>query len=281
MNGQEDFSMTREKSEKELAYLRDLYIAPDWGERFAGLIDENIALPKEGRVLYIASGTGAHALAVLGRAGKNVTLVCVDESEECIELSRAKAQALKLNPEFRHNQFEALDFDDDQFELVIGDTSLVPVERLPEIIAEMVRVTAPGGTVALSVATAPSFGEFFSIYWEALANSGIQNHEHDVESLIIHVPTVSDVEEIAKESGLEKVSSWTRSEEFDYASGQEFLESPLISDFLLTSWMENLPDTTDREKVGSELVRIIDEERSGMDFALSVKATLVTGRKPE
>jgi hypothetical protein len=51
------------KTEKEQAFLYDLYITPDWSERFAGLIDEHITLPKRGRVLYVGSGTGDHTLA--------------------------------------------------------------------------------------------------------------------------------------------------------------------------------------------------------------------------
>ena len=52
------------KSDKELAFLQDLFIAPDWGERFAELIDEHVKLPDEGKALYVAAGTGGHALAL-------------------------------------------------------------------------------------------------------------------------------------------------------------------------------------------------------------------------
>ena len=37
---------TNKKSAKELAFLQDLFIAPDWGERFAELIDEHVKLPR-------------------------------------------------------------------------------------------------------------------------------------------------------------------------------------------------------------------------------------------
>jgi arsenite methyltransferase len=159
--------MSQHEHEKELAYLHDLYIAPDWGERFAELIDEHVQLPKEGRALYVAAGTGGHALALKERAGHDLTLIGVDESEERLQLARLKAQAAKLGveTEFRLTQLEALDFEDDQFDLVIGDASLVTPERLPEMLAEMVRVAAPGGTVALNLPTASSFGEFFSGCW--------------------------------------------------------------------------------------------------------------------
>src|ERR687885_209314 len=165
--------MSTHKSDKELAFLHDLYVATDWGERFAELVDEHVRLPKEGRALYVASGTGGHALALAGRAGRDVEMVCVDESEGRLELARAKAAAVKgARVEFRHAQLEALAFEDEQFDLVVGEASLVAPERLPEMLSEMVRVAAPGATVALNVATASSFGEFFSVYWEALAAAG-------------------------------------------------------------------------------------------------------------
>jgi hypothetical protein len=76
------------------------------------------------------------------------------------------------------------------------------------------------------------------------------------------------------------VSSWTRSEEFTFASAEEFLNAPLISDFLMNNWMNGIDDASDRQNVRREIERLVDEERSGADFILTVKATLVAGRKP-
>jgi ubiquinone/menaquinone biosynthesis C-methylase UbiE len=274
--------MSTHKSDKELAFLHDLYVATDWGERFAELVDEHVKLPKEGRALYVASGTGGHALALAGRAGRDVELVCVDESEGRLELARAKAAAVKgARVEFRHAQLEALAFEDEQFDLVVGDASLVAPERLPEMLSEMVRVAAPGATVALNVATASSFGEFFSVYWEALAGAGYDEQAAEVGSLIEELPTVSDVEELARGEALEGVESWTRIEEFDFGSGGEFLAAPLVQDFLLGRWLDSLPDEEASASVLREVERIIDEDRHESEFALSVKATIVVGRKAE
>jgi ubiquinone/menaquinone biosynthesis C-methylase UbiE len=267
------------KSDKELAFLQDLYVATDWGERFAGLMDEHVALPKRGRMLYVAAGTGGHALAMQERAGDKLSLICVDENEECLELGRVKAMAIRADPEFRRTQVEALGFEDDQFDLVVGDASLIAAERLPEMISEMVRVAVPGGTVALSLVTASSFGEFFSVYWEALRNLNIEEHEHDVESLITEQPTVSAIETLVTDEGVDNVASWTQSEEFNYESGEEFLNAPLITDFLLNRWLESLPEQKAQARVATEIARIIDVERQEMDFTLTVKATLVVGKK--
>jgi ubiquinone/menaquinone biosynthesis C-methylase UbiE len=269
------------KSDKELAFLQDLYVATDWGERFAELIDEHVKLPKKGRMLYVAAGTGGHALAMQERAGDKLALVCLDESEECLELGRVKAMAVRSNPEFHRAQLEALDFEDDEFDLIVGDASLVAAERLPEMLSEMVRVAAPGATVALSLVTASSFGEFFSVYWEALRNLGIEDQEHDIESLITEQPTVAAIETMATRESLDNVTSWMQVEEFNYESGEEFLNAPLITDFLLTRWLESLPEAEAQERVAKEIARIIDVERQDMDFTLSVKIALIVGRKPK
>jgi hypothetical protein len=143
----------------------------------------------------------------------------------------------------------------------------------------MVRVAAPGATVSLSVTSASSFGEFFSIYWEALANAGYEEQAAGVGSLIGELPTVSDIEALARREALEEVESWTTIEEFDFASGREFLDAPLVENILLEHRLELLPDDEARARVLDEVVRIIDDDRHEIDFSLTVKATIVVGKK--
>ena len=274
--------MSVDRSEKERAYLYDLYVAPDWSERFAELIDEHTQLPKEGRVLFLGAGTGGHALALAERAVPVVSFVGVDESAERVALAGAKALAANLNArvEFRLSQLEALDFADEEFDLVVGDASLVVPERLPEILAEMIRVARSGATVALNLTTSSSFGEFFSIYWEALTNTGLETHTSVVESLITGLPITTDIEALAAREGLDQIQSWTNKEEFNFKSGEEFTAAPLVKDFLFTRWLEPLPEAG-RERVIHEVERIINEERQDADWAFSIKATLVSGHKAE
>jgi ubiquinone/menaquinone biosynthesis C-methylase UbiE len=266
------------KSPKELAFLEDLYIATDWGERFAVLVDEHVELPKEGQALYLAAGTGAHALALQARAGDNLKLLCVDENEECLELARTKAVAVNQEAEFRREDLGALSFHDDEFDLVLGNGSMVAPPQLPLMIGEMVRVARPGAGVAWWLPTASSFGELFSIYWEALLGAGLDEHRAGVEKLIIERPTIRDAEKWAEHAGLAGLTSWTNVEEFDFESGEQFFNSPLITDFLLPSWIQPVPKAS-RKKVTKELGRIIDEERHSGAFSLTLKATLVTGKK--
>ena len=269
---------TNRKSDKELAFLQDLFIAPDWGERFAELIDEHVKLPAEGEALYVAAGTGGHAMALHERAGEKLQLLCIDENPECMELARAKATATNEQISFDTAPLDYLNLKDNRFDLVIGNASLVSRHRVRKMFSEIVRVAAPGATIALTLPTASSFGEFFSIYWEALHNTGLIDHESDVEQLITELPTVSDVEQLAKDEGLTGVASWTRIEEFDFDSGEQFLNSPLVAEFLIHEWLPLVPDDK-RAELFREISRLINEERHEAEFALSVKATLVVGQK--
>lgn len=269
---------TNKKTDKELAFLQDLFIAPDWGERFAELIDEHVKLPTEGKALYIAAGTGGHAMALQERAGSKLDLLCVDENPECLELARAKATATDEQIGFDTAKLDNLKLRDNQYDLVIGNASLVSPRRIRKMFSEMIRVAAPGGTLAFTLPTFSSFGEFFSIYWEALHNNGLLDHESDVEQLITELPTVSHVEQLAEDEGLKDVESWTRIEEFDFESGEQFLSSPLVSEFLMHEWLSLVPDDKRAELI-KEISRLINEERHEAEFALSVKATLVVGQK--
>jgi ubiquinone/menaquinone biosynthesis C-methylase UbiE len=270
--------MRTEKTEKELAFLHDLFVAPDWGERFAELIDQHVTIPKEGKALYLGVGTGGHAIALHERAGDKIEFLGLDENEECLELARAKAGATKDAAKFRKGRLDELELVDDEYDVVIGNASLLPRQRVTRMLAEMVRVAAPGAVVALTLPSASSFGEFFSIYWEALHNTGLIDHEDNVEHLILELPAVSHIEGLARDEGLTHVESWTTIEEFDFDSGEQFLSSPLVSEFLMENWLASVPGEL-RDALLKELTRLINEERHEAEFALSVKATLVMGRK--
>jgi ubiquinone/menaquinone biosynthesis C-methylase UbiE len=271
--------MSTVKSEKEIAFLHDLFVATDWGERFAELIDQNVTLPKKGRALYLGSGTGGHILALTERAGEKLSLVCVEEHEEYVEIARSKATAANVGLEVRLGRIDQLTFPDDEFDAVIGDASFVSPARVGKMLSEMVRVARPGATVALVMPTASSFGEFFSIYWEVLHNCGLEE-ETNVEDLISELLSVSDIEKAAENAGLDMVTSVSRIEEFRYDSGEQFVNSPLVADFLMKRWIEFVPEDC-RAQVVDEVPRMVDKDRQQADFMFSVKATLVSGRKAQ
>jgi ubiquinone/menaquinone biosynthesis C-methylase UbiE len=289
---------------KEAAYLYDLYIVPVWREAFDCIVDDEVVLPAEGKFLDAGCGTGGYAIDMAARGGSKVEVIGVDPSAERIALARGKAEVKKLtNVSFQEGSLSTLGLNSDQFDLVIGDASMLPAAEIGPSLVELTRVAKKGATVALKLATRGSFDELFSIYWEALYNLDIVYYTPQLEELITERLTVTGSEEAATSAGLKQVRSVTRKERFDFPDAGEFFEAPLIKTFFLNEWLAILPDEETRPLVQEQMATIIERERQNMEnempldampdelkaiidyernkwyFDVSIKATLVLGHK--
>lgn len=266
--------------DKELAFRYDLFVTPDWRDRFDTLINKSMKLPLDVRILDVNCGTGAHALELAERRKGRSEVIGVDPSAERIALARAKALVKKIdNVRFEQSVAADLPFDSHEFGAVIGDASMLHADEIEEVFAEMVRVVQPEGRVVLKLTTRGSFDEFFSIYWEALLEVGMADEVWTaLEGLINERLTVSSAERMAEQLGLLKVESFINREEFSYETAEDFLEAPLITDNFLSEWLEIVPEET-RDEVRNNIVRIIERERHDEGFLVSVKATLIVGVK--
>jgi ubiquinone/menaquinone biosynthesis C-methylase UbiE len=266
--------------EKELAYRYDLFVAPDWRDRFDVLVNETVELPVTGRILEVNCGTGASALDLAARLGEKGDVVGVDPVSARLALARAKALIQKLtNVTFEQGIASDLPFTSHEFDAVIGDASMAHTDEIEDILSEMIRVASPEGRVVLKLSTRGSFDEFFSIYWEALLMSGIVDEVWPaLERMINERLKVSDVEEMAQRAGLREVQIVSRKEEFTYENADEFLESPIFKDVFLAEWLEIVPESQ-RADIRQNIKEIIERERHGASFDISIKATLLSGLK--
>ncbi|HKX32241.1 MAG TPA: class I SAM-dependent methyltransferase [Blastocatellia bacterium] len=290
---------------KELAYLYDLYLVPGWREAFDCIVDDEIELPREGKILDAGCGTGGYAIDLAIRCGPKVEVVGVDPNPERIALAWGKVEVKKVDRvSFRVGSLTDLGSAADEFDLVIADASMLPAAQIGAFWTELARVTRRGGTVALKLTTRGSFDEFFSIYWEALYHLQLTGYTPQLEGLITERLTVTEAEQLAAAARFGQIRSVTRKERFDFADAQAFFEAPLIETVFLEDWFSILPDQESRARVKEQLARIIDEERQGaeldgpprdaadkvdgeaganhdaLDFDVSIKATLVIARKP-
>jgi hypothetical protein len=70
----------------------------------------------------------------------------------------------------------------------------------------------------------------------------------------------------------------TQIEIFEYKDGAEFVNSPLLADFLLPAWLDFLTDQ-EKKKASKKLAELIDQEDGELTFRFSVKNTLFSGEK--
>lgn len=258
------------KTQKELAFLRDLYIAPDWTERFTNIFDENFKFTNEKSILYVNAGTGNHAVELSGKLKPAAQLKAVTENADLNVIAQAKADIVRARVNF-HTEFPRRTFD-----AVLADASLVKPANLPEFLEDV--IDASDNHAAFFLPTAGSFGDIFSFLWESFFSLEMLDKAAEVERLITEIPTVTKVEEMAAEFGLTKLETTTKTEFFEFDNGAAFVDSPLVADFLLPERLDFL-NAKEKERVRKKLAQIIDANKSAPTFSFSVKATLIVGEK--
>ena len=261
------------KTQKERAFLRDLYINEEWTRRFTDLIDKHIVFKDAKNLLYMNAGTGNHTFALHEKIGKKTAIFAVSDDEDMLTIARDKAIAMRSDVDF-----SMIRFDDDAFDIVLVDASLVKSSQIEELVGEAVRVTRADGKVAFFLPSAGSFGEIFSLLWEMLFNQGLGEQGAEIEAMVAEIPTVSRLEEIAAKAGLVNIEAHNATEVFEFENGAEFVNSPLVADFLLPGWLKILSEKEKRQAF-KKLAQLIDAEDGELSFRFSVKATLVKGDK--
>ena len=260
------------KTEKELAFLRDLYVETDWTERFTNVFDDNFKFSDEEKILYVNAGAGNHALALREKLDDEVEIFGVSETQELLTIARAKADAIAANVDFS-SVYPA-----EKFDAVLADASFVRPAELKGFLAKI--IDSSKKQVAFFLPTASSFGDVFSFLWETLLNLDLLDKGAEVERLVTELPTVSKVEETAKKLGLTKIHTETKNEFFEFDDGASFVNSPLVENYLLPVWLDFL-DENEKERVRNKLAQTIDDDCREMSFRFSVKATLLFGEKGE
>ena len=261
------------KTERELAFIRDLDINENWTKRFTDLIDKHIGFKDAENILYINAGTGDHCIAIREKIDEKVAIFATCENDELLKIARDKGAAVRSDVDFSR-----IDFEDAAFDAVIADASFTEPQDVKELVVEAIRVARSGGDVAVVLPSAGSFGEVFSLLWEVLFNEGLGEHGQVAESMISEILSISHIEDIAENAGLDNVRTELANEVFEYENGAAFVAAPLVADFLLPRWLETL-DEDDKERVTQKLAQLIDLEDADLTFRFSVKATLLTGKK--
>jgi len=132
---------------------------------------ERLNLAPGTELLDVACGSGQLALQA-ARDGVNVT--GVDLAPNLVERARVRAKALGVNAQFQEADAESLPFDDGKFDVVASLIGAMFAPR-PQLVAqEMLRVCAPGGTIAMGNWTPSGFvGKMFKVISGYIAPSGM------------------------------------------------------------------------------------------------------------
>ncbi len=112
-------------------------------------------------VLDVAAGNGNATLAAARRHAK---VTSTDYVQSLLDKGRARAQAEGLNVQFQLADAEALPFADASFDVVLSTFGVMFTPNHQQAASEMLRVTRPGGRIALANWTPAGFiGRLFKV----------------------------------------------------------------------------------------------------------------------
>ncbi len=113
-------------------------------------------------VLDVACGTGN--LAVLA-AGRGCVVSGIDIASNLIDQARTRAATKGLRIDFKEGDVETLPFGDGQFDLAVSTFGVMFAPRPEVAVAELRRVTKPGGQITLANWTPEGFvGKMFKVF---------------------------------------------------------------------------------------------------------------------
>lgn len=123
-----------------------------WNLDFLRLIARRWKLDAVNDVLDVGCGVGHWGMLLASVLPAHVRLTGIDREPSWVEIATSRAQARGLADRFTYRQGEAqrLPFPDDTFDLTTCQTVLIHLPDPAAAIAEMLRVTRPGGLVVVA-----------------------------------------------------------------------------------------------------------------------------------
>jgi SAM-dependent methyltransferase len=211
-------------------------------------------------------------------------IIALEASGPLLDVARSKAGELSgRRIFFRTEQFSGkLSFADDVYDVTFTNLGLEEMEGDPQdILGEFVRVTKPGGLVAVTMPLRGTWTEFLDIYKEVLTKHDKHDILENLDDYIEAMPEVKDVETMMEEAGLEDVN--VEVEEFTllFKSAREFFFAPVIEYGPLRRWKGLAGKGQQMQDIFWYIKEAIDAYFTGSAFSLTVKAGCASGNKPE
>ncbi len=272
----------RSLKQDKLARVYDTEILPIWAERFGRMLLAEAQIRPNAMVLNVACGTGYPALELLDKMDGG-RIIALDSSSALLDVARSKAENLSGKRIFFRTEGnkERLSFDSDVYDLTFTNLGLREIDSPPEdALAELARVTAPGGQVLVTLPLRGTWMEFLDIYREVLT----KHDRHDTLGALTEYEATLPEPDVAIEwleaAGLTDVDLVVEEFSLLFKSSREFFFAPVIEFGPLREWKKLAGKGQEMQDIFWFIKESIDAYFGERAFSVTVVAGCLVGRMP-
>jgi ubiquinone/menaquinone biosynthesis C-methylase UbiE len=271
--------------EQKLARVIDREVAPIWHDRFARLLMRELPSNPELFALDVHSGAGHTTAELLQRLDESSRIVALGRDPWLMQVAKTR-----VRPEWKRRvYFKAGDIDDvtgmndATYDLTVAN--LVLGEQVVEwqpALAELVRVTKPGGQVLVTLPLFGTWQEVEDLFEEMLRDEGMRKEVATLQQLRRRRPKPTQLVLGAGEIGLAQSDFVIEHERFEllFRSGREFLFAPVIEHGPLRLWKAIIGRAEKPQALFWRFKEAIDTYYAGRVLSVTVVAGIVRLRVP-
>lgn len=244
-------------------------IAPGYDETVTpthlALAEEGLAragLREGDRFLDVAAGSGALSIPAAQRGAR---VLATDRSPAMLARLAERARAEDLDIETRVMDGEALELDDDRFDMAGSQFGVMLFGDMPKGISEMARVVRPGGRVLVHAFGNPCRIEFLGFLTQAVKSvrPEFDGPPSDPPPLELQLADPERMRAVLTDAGLREVGVDTATETLELRNGQEMWAWLISSNPIVERVLAGLALTGEERQAVQRALDELVAERAG------------------
>lgn len=238
----------------------------------------NYLQPRRGwKVLDVATGTGALAVALAQSIGPEGRVMGIDLSEGMLSRAEAKVKKMSIeNVDLFQMDAEQPDFRSDYFHAVTCSFGLFFIPDMAKALTQWRRMTRPNGQVLFSSFTEKAFAQLGECFMEDLTAAGV-----DMEEKAMASARLKDAEvcrELMRQTGYRNIQQTTM--QMGYHLADENAWWDVLWGSAMRGLLELVPESAREDFKQGHLRRIV-ELRTDDGLWMDVEVLLTQGQVPE
>ncbi len=223
------------------------------------------------RVLDVACGTGLVTFRAALEVGRHGTVVGTDISEEMVTAASALARAgQRGNASFSRMDAEALNFEDGAFDVALCALGLMYAPDPERVVAEMHRVTRPGGRAACAV-----WGERRLCGWASIFPIVDARVHSEVCPMFFRIGTGDALRHAFVAASFKCISLRRLQTTLHYSNAIEACAAAFVGGPVALAYSRFTEDV--KAEAQQDYLRSIEEYRSGDGYAIPGEFVIVAG----